>query len=77
MSLNHIKPSNKKAIPKPDRIPTDTTTCKIKKLENKSPCNYPKMRLSIRPHTDSLKPLKIKEKVAKMTTLQNVADQTL
>lgn len=62
MSLNHIKLSNKKAIPKPDRLPTYLTICKIKKLKNKSPCNYPKMRLSIQPHTDSFKYLIYKEK---------------
>ena len=32
MSRNNIKPSNKKAIPKPDRIPTGLITCKTTKL---------------------------------------------
>lgn len=62
MSLNHIKLSNKKIIPKPYKIPTNLNTCKIKKLENKSPCNKREMALITAPHTDSVKYLFYKEK---------------
>lgn len=34
-------------IPKPDKIQTDITTCKTKKLKNKNPCNQRETSLSV------------------------------
>ena len=49
-------------IPKPYKIPTGLNICKIKKLENKSPCNQRELASLNISYTDSVNLLIYKEK---------------
>ena len=49
----------------------------IRKFKIKSPCNYQKQAILKCIYTDWVKCLVYKEKVAKMTTLQNVASEMM
>ena len=55
---------NCKYLPKPDKIRTSLTTCKIRNFVWDSPCNQREMASFGTPHTDLLKCLIYKGKTA-------------